>query len=265
MVNLNNDSAMKIKLLLSLTISLICFKSTFMDAQIKQGIAFYEETRVVLTPEKRKQIEDQMPDPAIREMIFKRLEGNSMSETMLAFNGEVSVYKAIEAKDEDPRVKSMGNSTGKSFAKNINTMSYQSQASVMGKSFLITDSLKKINWKLTGEGKQINKMNCQKATTTVGKYDVEAWFALEIPVSSGPANYWGLPGLIIELKEKGGRTFTFKEFKDEKPSDDQLMMSTEGKKVSQKEYEEILAQKTKELTGGSDATGSGGVKIIKMN
>ena len=108
-------------------------------------------------------------------------------------------------------------------------------------------------------------MNCQKATATVGKYDVEAWFALEIPVSSGPANYWGLPGLIVELKEKGGKTFTFKEFKDEKPSDDQLMMPTDGKKVSQKEYDEILVQKTKELTGSGDATGSGGVKIIKMN
>jgi GLPGLI family protein len=236
-----------------------------MNAQTQKGIIFYEETRVVLTPEKRKQIEDQMADPAIREMIFKKLEANSMSFTMLAFNQEVSVYQAIEAKDEDPRVKSMGSNTGRSYAKNIKNTSYQSQANVMGKPFLITDTLKKINWKLTGDSKQIGKMACQKATATVGKYEVEAWFALEIPVSSGPANYWGLPGLIIELKEKGGKTFTFKEFKDEEPSNAQLAMPTEGKKVSQKEYDEILAQKTKELTGGNDATSSGGVKIIKMN
>jgi GLPGLI family protein len=256
---------MKIKILLSLIVGLTCFKSSFMNAQTQKGIIFYEETRVVLTPEKRKQIEDQMPDPAIREMIFKKLEDNSTSSTMLAFNQDVSLYKAIEAKDDDPRVKSMGSSTGKTYAKNIKNTSYQSQANVMGKPFLITDTLKKINWKLTGDGKQIGKMACQKATATVGKYEVEAFFTLEIPVSSGPANFWGLPGLIVELKEKGGRTFAFKEFKDEAPSNDQLTISTEGKKVSQKEFDEILAQKTKELTGGNDGTSSGGVRILKMN
>ena len=140
-----------------------------------------------------------------------------------------------------------------------------SQADILGKAFLISDVLRKIDWKLTGDSKKIGKMNCQKANATVGKYEVEAWFALEIPVSSGPANYWGLPGLIIELKEKGGKTFTFKEFKEEVPTQGELAMPTEGKKVSQKEYDEILTQKTKELTGGTDATGSGGVKILKMN
>lgn len=256
---------MKTQSLITLVVSIICLQSFSSKAQTKQGMVFYEETRVSLTAEKRKQIEDQMQDPNIREMIFKRLEENSKSSMVLIFNQDVSYYKPFESQGNDPRVKSLGEGTGKSYFKDLSKHSYASQTDILGKLFLVSDVLKKIDWKLTGEGKQINKMNCQKVTETVGKYDVEAWFALEIPVSSGPANYLRLPGLIIELKEKGGKTFAFKEFKDEKPSDDQLMMPTEGKKVSQKEYDEILAQKTKELTGGSDATGSGGVKIIKMN
>jgi GLPGLI family protein len=256
---------MKAKSLITLLMGLICFESSLLIAQTKQGMIFYEETRVSLTPEKRKQIEEQMQDPNIREMIFKRLEENSKSSMVLMFNQDVSSYKLFESQGSDPRVKSLGEGTGKSYFKDLPKHSYASQTDIMGKPFLVSDVLKKIDWKLTGEGKQFNKMNCQKATATVGKYDVEAWFALEIPVSSGPANYWGLPGLIVELKEKGGKTFTFKDFKDEKPTNEQLMMPTEGKKVSQKEYDEILAQKTKELTGGGDATGSGGVKIIKMN
>ena len=256
---------MKTRIIFTLSTVILSLGNFALKAQMKQGMVFYEETRVSLTPEKRKQIEEQMPDPNIREMIFKRLEENSKSSMVLVFNQEISSYKISESQGSDPRVKSLGEGTGKSYFKDLPKNAYVSQVDILGKPFLISDVLKKIDWKLTGEGKQINKMNCQKATATVGKYDVEAWFALEIPVSSGPANYWGLPGLIIELKEKGGKTFAFKEFKDEKPSDDQLMMPTEGKKVSQKEYDEILAQKTKELTGGSDATSTGGVKIIKMN
>lgn len=256
---------MKTKSFITILMGIICSQSLLSEAQTKQGIVFYEETRVSLTPEKRKQIEEQMTDPNIREMIFKKLEENSKSSMVLMFNQDVSSYKLSEGQTGDVRVKSLGEGTGKSYFKDLQKHSYISQADVLGKPFLISDVLKKIDWKLTGDGKQIGKMACQKATATVGKYEVEAYFTLEIPVSSGPANYWGLPGLILELKEKGGKTFAFKEFKNEIPSNDQLIMPTEGKKVSQKEYDEILAQKTKELTGGNDATGSGGVKIIKMN
>ena len=28
---------------------------------------------------------------------------------------------------------------------------------------------------------------------------VEAWYTLQIPVGHGPAEYWGLPGLILEV------------------------------------------------------------------
>ena len=256
---------MKIKSFIALLTGIVCSQSFSLIAQIKQGMVFFEETRVSLTPEKRKQIEEQMPDPNIREMIFKKLEENSKSSMVLAFNQDVSSYKVSESQGSDPRVKSFGEGTGKSYFKDLSKKMYSSQADILGKAFLISDVLRKIDWKLTGEGKKIGKMNCQKATATVGKYEVEAWFALEIPVSSGPADYWGLPGLIIELKEKGGKTFTFKEFKEEVPTEGELAMPTEGKKVSQREYDEILAQKTKELTGGTDATGSGGVKILKMN
>ncbi len=256
---------MKTNSFFTLFASIMCFYSLTSKAQTKQGAVFYEETRVSLTPEKRKQIEEQMTDPSIREMIFKRLEENSKSSMVLIFNQNISSYKISENQGGDLRVKSLGEGTGKNYFKDLSNHSYISQADILGKPFLISDILKKIDWKLTGNGKQINKMNCQKATAIVGKYEVEAWFTLEIPVSSGPANYWGLPGLIVELKEKGGKTFTFKEFKEEKPSDAEMLTPTEGKKVSQKEYDEILAQKTRELTGGGDATGSGGVKIIKMN
>jgi len=29
--------------------------------------------------------------------------------------------------------------------------------------------------------------------------EVEAWYTLQIPIKQGPAEYWGLPGLILEV------------------------------------------------------------------
>ena len=30
---------------------------------------------------------------------------------------------------------------------------------------------------------------------------VTAWYTLDIPVSHGPGDYWGLPGLILEISD----------------------------------------------------------------
>jgi GLPGLI family protein len=79
---------------------------------------------------------------------------------------------------------------------------------------------------MTGETKAILNHNCMKATATQtssstrmtmdnGKMErkvvedtslVVAWFASDIPVSAGPAEYQGqLPGLILEMDVASGR------------------------------------------------------------
>merc|ERR1712070_1214336 len=79
-----------------------------------------------------------------------------------------------------------------------------------------------IDWKMGTEAKQIGEYMCFKATAMVSAseltwYDfswgdlnkseendeamieVEAWYTLQIPIKQGPAEYWGLPGLILEV------------------------------------------------------------------
>lgn len=67
-------------------------------------------------------------------------------------------------------------------------------------SFIIEDTID-YQWKLTSEEKQINDFLVIKATGKNRKgIPVEAWFCPEIPISAGPENFMGLPGLILELQ-----------------------------------------------------------------
>ena len=93
---------------------------------------------------------------------------------------------------------------------------------MMGKFFLVTEDLENTKWKMTGESKKIGQYTCFKATyekqvkekvfsfgswennKSAGRLktvEVVAWFTPEIPVSSGPSWYQGLPGLILEVND----------------------------------------------------------------
>lgn len=66
-------------------------------------------------------------------------------------------------------------------------------------------------WEITNQTKKIGKYNCRQAKITEKLYSREghffnknviAWFTPEIPVSFGPKNYNGLPGLILQIEDK---------------------------------------------------------------
>ena len=75
---------------------------------------------------------------------------------------------------------------------------------------------------------------------------VTAWYAPEIPVSQGPENYWGLPGLILEINDGNAVTLCTKIVLNVKEKLEIKPMS-KGKTVSQKKYDEIVIEKNKEL------------------
>jgi len=60
-----------------------------------------------------------------------------------------------------------------------------------------------IDWKITDETKKIEGFICKKATanhTTSGyTFIYTAWFCEKIPISDGPFEFGGLPGLIFEI------------------------------------------------------------------
>jgi GLPGLI family protein len=80
---------------------------------------------------------------------------------------------------------------------------------------IIKKELIKLPWNITSEGKMIGQYQCYKATYTfeylarnqkMKTRVITAWFAPSLPYPYGPKDYYGLPGLILELTE-GDITF----------------------------------------------------------
>ena len=123
--------------------------------------------------------------------------------------------------------------------KNIKTRQFIQDQEFFGRQFLITDTLQKFEWKMGTETKQIGQYLCMKATAIkkVDEFDwrsmrrkksfeknrdkskadstkaksvtedievpktieVTAWYTPQIPINHGPGEFWGLPGLILEV------------------------------------------------------------------
>jgi GLPGLI family protein len=99
------------------------------------------------------------------------------------------------------------------------------QRELASKTYIVEDSIRKLNWKLTGDTKTILNHTARKATAqrigtrfimamengqmkrqeVADTTGITAWFTTEIPVPAGPEFGGQLPGLILELEMNNGR------------------------------------------------------------
>lgn len=82
----------------------------------------------------------------------------------------------------------------------LTTSTTQMLRSVFENDYQLKDSIKKYEWKLTGEVRDIAGFECKKALTTIcDSVVVVAFYTDQIPVKAGPENFNGLPGMIMGL------------------------------------------------------------------
>ena len=166
-----------------------------------------------------------------RGYLEKMLKDNTEKNYVLEFNSNESIYKEEEKLEVDDgrggfnwMAQYMGDNIGKLYKNNSDNISVN-ETEFMGRFFLLTDSLNKNKWKMSGESKKIGQYTCYKASyikkveekafsfsnwnqsnqspkkKKFRDVEVVAWFTPEIPISSGPAFYGGLPGLIMEVTD----------------------------------------------------------------
>jgi len=98
------------------------------------------------------------------------------------------------------------------------------------------------------------------ATEAPKEMIITAWYTPQIPVSQGPDEYWGLPGLILEVSA-GPTVILCNKIVINPQSGLEIEMPEKGDEVSREEYEKIVAEKTKEMSermgGGRGGFGRG--------
>lgn len=177
------------KYILLITATLF-FQSTHAQLFIEKGMIEYE---VKLNNHKA------MGEGTWAEMFKDKIPKLSTSYYQLTFDADKSIY-LFNRKDE--KTKSPWGNDGEDniWYNDYRNENFIQQKSVFGDTYILTDSLIKIDWKMTNESREIAGFNCRKA---VGKlFDsvyVFAFYTDEITVSGGPMSLHGLPGMILGI------------------------------------------------------------------
>lgn len=109
----------------------------------------------------------------------------------------------------------------------------------------------------TSEQKE-NKTNFFDEVDMPKEITVTAWYCPEIPINQGPEGYWGLPGLIMEVND--GKTIILcSKLAMNTKEKAEIKAPTSGDKVTQKEFDDIIMKKMKEMSemGGGPGGGRG--------
>lgn len=121
----------------------------------------------------------------------------------------------------------------------------------------------KTDEKATTEKKDEKKTNFFDEIEMPKEITVTAWYCPEIPVNQGPDEYWGLPGLIMEVND--GKTVIMcsklvMNVKDKV----EIKAPTGGDKVTQKQFDDIMIKKMKEMQEMGGGPGGGRGMQIRM-
>jgi len=216
---------------------------------------------------------------AQKKQVAARLKNRLEKEYTLIFNKEESLFVEEEQLDA---ISGATDSWGKNFAagenyKNVKTNTQIQQQEFYGKKFLVKDNLQNMQWTLSGETKTIGSYMCYKATSFVPTDDllwysfswgrmrtsqsknatettekpveitqIEAWYSPQIPVRHGPSEYWGLPGLILEVSA-GDTTMLCSKLILNTNEVLKIEAPTKGTKVTKSEYQDIIQTKMVEF------------------
>lgn len=264
------------------------YESKTSTADFKSNFAGNRE----MTPEMQKSIEERMKG------MFEKTFILNFDKSASVYKEE----ERLDAPGQGGGMRMMASMTGGggTLYKNVKEKLYAVDKEFMGKEFLVKDSLVNYQWKMEGETRVIGGYNCFKATTVrpASKTDfrnfrpkkedpaaakpadgekktnfmdnlempkevtITAWYTPEIPVNQGPENYWGLPGLILEIND--GKTVILCSKIVLNPKEKTVIKApVKGKVISQKEYDETVIKKMQEMREMNQ--GRGGVQMRMGN
>ncbi len=259
-----------------LVFAFVCFAMFNSYGQDVHGKAFYhtesineisidpvEDTDSTKHTVKKTTIDEQALNDKIRRAMQKEYE--------LAFNRTESLYKEIPklkstGQGKELEVVGLGGGSDGGLYKNTAEMTSLENRDVFGKLFLLKDKLEQLDWTLDNETKQIGTYTCYKATAIkevkkpdftkiandgkpgekIVKTTITAWYTPSIPISQGPAQYWGLPGFILEVSNDRIRITCSKIILN--PTEEvKIKKPCKGKKTNKASFKKMYNEKLAEM------------------
>ncbi|MEE4116308.1 MAG: GLPGLI family protein [Marinilabiliaceae bacterium] len=240
------------------TLPILFLSGQLINAQEKtSGTVIYDEVRKIEI-----KLEGEMAH------LMKDMPKEQKSEKVLYFSPSASLYKNMEKdENEDYSMEGSGMRIMVNAPDNVLFIDLDKEEVIekrefMTRTFLINGDISSRDWKISGEQKIILEHPCMEAsiTDTAGVV-TRVWFAPTIPVKSGPATFYNLPGLVLEVDIDNGRQkFLAKSIDFEAPEKDLFKKPKDGKKVTKQEFDNIVAEKMKEM--GAEGAVQGGTQVM---
>ena len=122
--------------------------------------------------------------------------------------------------------------------------------------FLVQDSVRKVDWKITNDTRTIAGIDCRKAVAIImDSIYVVAFYTDEIIATGGPESFNGLPGMILGIAIPRIHTTWFAtKIETLKPTAQDLTAPTKGKKVTNEQLVQQLKTTMKDWGKGGQRT-----------
>lgn len=172
----------------------------------------------------------------------------------LRFNSEKSIYKLLK-ENPDNKYLWMGKPSESDVAvKDLSKGTLSIQRDVFEQTYIIQDSLRQLEWRITDETRTIAGFECKKAVTRIcDSVYVVAFYTDQILVNSGPESFSGLPGMILGLAVPRLHTTWFAtKVELIEPTPAQLSPTQKGKKATWQQVSADLNKAMKDWGRGGD-------------
>lgn len=185
-----------------------------------------------------------------RQMYMWGTRSEWKTYTLLHFNATESKYEDSE-EEAEPGNEGWSNRKETFFMKrNFRENKVYDGITLLGKTYLIHDTITPLPWKILNDMKEVAGHICMNAslTDTLRKQNTLVWFALDMPVSTGPDRFIGLPGIILEIDINNGALMMTADKIDLKSLTTELEvpLKIKGKKIDMPEYTKLVEKQIKE-------------------
>lgn len=221
-----------------------------LTAQVSQGVISYEVITDVhrLLPEDRQEMKTMIPQ-------FRT------DNYQLFFTPTETLYKAVE------EVMPPGSGQGRGGGMRMMMRGPRSETYIdrslrertvardlLGKNYLITDTLGIEPWKFGNEQMEIAGYMCMMAwySDTINKQEITAWFTPNLPPFMGPDKFSTLPGTVLAVDiNNGEQVWVARNIEDRAVTGSELRKPNRGEKLTRQEFDKLLEETRQRMNQGS--------------